>query len=324
MKKMLCAVLACMLILFTACSAKSTSDARWPAQAGGYSFEHAPKQVVSLSPSATEIIFILGYGGRLAGVSDFCKPPKAAGKLQRCGSALEPDCDKITGLKPDIVFVPAELPKAAREALEKAKIKTVLLKSADTTDDMLENCRIVSTAFEGADKAELVVRQLKLFIDTTVQYIGESIESDIEPGETTALYLRKIPYTVATGDTLEGKLLQEIGFVNPAKQYTLWSYPSDEAQNLDPDYIFCDKSVQTKALQKSSVYKEKAALSNERVYTLDAAIFERRSPRLFLELERVMKEAFPDAFEEPKPSFVLEMEPPPEPEKSWWKKIFDK
>ena len=44
---------------------------------------------------------------------------------------------------------------------------------------------------------------------------------------------------------------------------------------------------------------------------------------MFLALEDLMKAAFPDAFQTPRPEFVIELpEPEPEPEKTWWQKLF--
>lgn len=322
MKKLICVILALILIL-SGCGEKSSGQTDTETVINGVVINKKVKKAVSLSPSVTETLYILGYGSRLVGISDFCVIPKGAQKPARCGSAILADTESIIKLSPEVVFSSAALPKTVLEQLEAAKIKSVVIAPAESVEDIAENCRLLASAFEGNEKAELIKEQLELFFDTTLDYIADSIAGEIASGETAAVYLRKTPLVLATGDSLESELLERMGFSNPAAEFENWNYPSDSVDKLSPEYIFVDKSVSKKTMLKSSFYAESPAVELENVYRVDSAIFERRSPRLFFELERVMKEAFPDAFDEPKPSFVMKMQPPPEPEKSWWKKLFD-
>lgn len=324
MKKILCAAAACVLIVLCSCSNAVSGDDRFPASIGSTTFDHVPKKVISLSPAITETLYCLGYGGRLVGVSDYCSVPTEAKKLPCCGNALLPDIEDIIELKPDLIFSSALLSAKDRDLLGEAGIKTVVVEHAETTQGVIENYRLICTAFEGREKADLMAEQLSLFAQTTLDYIEDELKSRITVGETSAIYLRKMPFIIATGDTLEGAFIERLGFLNQADGFTSWSYPSEYESELNPNYIFCDNSVSIEALQKSEYYKRTSAVTNSRVYALDAKLFERQSPRMFFELERAMKEAFPEGFESPKPSFVLKMEPPAEPEKSWWEKLFSK
>ncbi|VFQ46780.1 ABC transporter substrate-binding protein [Desulfoluna butyratoxydans] len=62
----------------------------------------APKRVVSLAPSITEIVFSLGKGDLLAGVTRYSDYPEAAQKLPRVGSYIRPELETIVSLKPDL------------------------------------------------------------------------------------------------------------------------------------------------------------------------------------------------------------------------------
>lgn len=62
----------------------------------------APKRVVSLAPSITEIVFSLGKGDLLAGVTRYSDYPAAAQKLPRVGSYIRPELETIVSLKPDL------------------------------------------------------------------------------------------------------------------------------------------------------------------------------------------------------------------------------
>jgi iron complex transport system substrate-binding protein len=61
-----------------------------------------PTRIVSLAPSATEILFALGAGERVVGVTDFCEYPPEAARLPRIGGLINPDLERILGLRPDL------------------------------------------------------------------------------------------------------------------------------------------------------------------------------------------------------------------------------
>jgi iron complex transport system substrate-binding protein len=322
MKRVLCAALAACLLLSGGCANKPQPDGRFPVEAAGVTIGAPPKRVVTLTPAVTETIFSLGYGGRVVGVGEQCDPPVDR-PIAACGSLLLPDIDRILALAPDLVVSSAPLPTEADEALAQAGIPILTVRYAETLEGVFENYKTLCTAFEGEERAAFLTEQLRYFADVTLGYTAEQTAGAL--GEkNTAIYLRSLPFVIATGDTIEGRLLSDFGFFNQAEPYTGWSYPPEFEPQLNPDYLFCDRSVQPDALEESVYYRQTGAVSQGRVYFLDAVALERQSPRMFLELERVMREAFPDAFEQrEKPSIVLPMpQPEPEPQKTWWQRLF--
>jgi len=63
-----------------------------------------PRRVVSLAPSVTEALLALGFGDRIAGVSDFCVLPGDLARIPRVGGLLTPDFETIRGLHPDLLI----------------------------------------------------------------------------------------------------------------------------------------------------------------------------------------------------------------------------
>ncbi len=68
----------------------------------------APRRIVSLVPSATELIFALGGEARLVGVTDFCDWPPAARRRPSVGGMVNPSLEAIVSLGPDLVVVTDE------------------------------------------------------------------------------------------------------------------------------------------------------------------------------------------------------------------------
>ncbi len=64
-----------------------------------------PSRIISLIPSVTEMLFAMGAGDQVVGVSSFDTYPPEAAKKARVGALLNPDFERILSLKPDLVVV---------------------------------------------------------------------------------------------------------------------------------------------------------------------------------------------------------------------------
>lgn len=66
--------------------------------------ETAPKRIVSLVPNVTEMLFAIGAGPQVVGVSNYDVEPPQVRSLPTVGALLDPDTEKIISLKPDLVI----------------------------------------------------------------------------------------------------------------------------------------------------------------------------------------------------------------------------
>lgn len=84
-------------------------------------FPHPPKRVVSLVPSITESLFVLGMGAAVVGITDYCAyPAEALRGLPRLGGTKNPRLEDILALRPDLVLMnqeenPLEVYQALKE-----------------------------------------------------------------------------------------------------------------------------------------------------------------------------------------------------------------
>jgi iron complex transport system substrate-binding protein len=67
-----------------------------------------PTRIVSLAPSITETVFVLGEGERLVGVTDYCDYPPEAARKARVGGISTPSFEAILALRPDLVLATSE------------------------------------------------------------------------------------------------------------------------------------------------------------------------------------------------------------------------
>ncbi|HYA31533.1 MAG TPA: helical backbone metal receptor, partial [Thermodesulfovibrionales bacterium] len=89
----------------------------------------APKRIVSLAPSMTELLFAFGLEERIVGVTNFCDYPEGAKKKPKIGGMSNPSLEAVITLKPDLVVMTVDgNPREFEERLRSLKIKTYVFR----------------------------------------------------------------------------------------------------------------------------------------------------------------------------------------------------
>ncbi len=110
-----------------------------------------PARIVSLAPSATEVLFDLGLGDRVVGVTRFCDYPPEAKQKTDIGGFLDPDYEAILALKPDLAVV-LSIHDVAAKRLGELGIRTLVLEHR-TFDGVLESIQLVGDSCGAGPKA---------------------------------------------------------------------------------------------------------------------------------------------------------------------------
>jgi len=94
-----------------------------------------PSRIISLAPSITEILFALGVGDRVVGVTRFCDHPPEAATRHKVGGYYDPNYEAIVALDADLVILLPEH-KEPREYLEALGIETLAVGNRTTKQIM--------------------------------------------------------------------------------------------------------------------------------------------------------------------------------------------
>jgi iron complex transport system substrate-binding protein len=89
-----------------------------------------PRRIVSTSPSITEMLYALGLGDRVVGVTTYCHYPPEAARKPKIGNYLQPNLETILALRPDLVV--AEI-SGVRHAEHLSALKLNVLEVDDAT-----------------------------------------------------------------------------------------------------------------------------------------------------------------------------------------------
>jgi ABC-type Fe3+-hydroxamate transport system substrate-binding protein len=126
-----------------------------------------PKRIVSLAPSVTEIMFALGLGENIVGVTTFCDYPEEAKKKPKIGGMSNPSLEAILSLKPDLVVMTTDgNPKEIEERLQSLKVKTFIF-TARRLRELPQGIRDMGSALDVREQSEKLAREIEDAIEST-------------------------------------------------------------------------------------------------------------------------------------------------------------
>jgi ABC-type Fe3+-hydroxamate transport system substrate-binding protein len=231
-----------------------------------------PTRVVSLAPNMTELLFALGAGPRVVGVTRFCTWPPEAALLEKVGGFTDVSVEKVLSLKPDLVVV-ATGPGSwgATRALERAGVR-VYWSRVDLLEDVARTLRELGGLLGLAARGEARARELVLGLE----------QGSVPPGTPPVPVLALVgahPLVAVGGGTFIDQLLERAGGSNVASS-AAGAYPTlseESVQALAPRVIL-DLSMGSDALPPSVL--ERWRERGIRLVTLEADLFRRPSARL--------------------------------------------
>lgn len=119
-------------------------------------------RILSLSPNITEILFRLGLGEDVVGVTDFCRYPVEAAEKSKVGGLLNPNLEKMFALEPSVVFfLPANADLGRK--LDRRGVRSFLVRN-DTVEDVLGSIRLIGRVAGCADRSTALIDSLRSII----------------------------------------------------------------------------------------------------------------------------------------------------------------
>jgi iron complex transport system substrate-binding protein len=251
---------------------------------GGYTTKIAkkPTKIISLSPSATEILYAIGAGSQILAVDNLSNYPANAPTSEI--SAFEPNVEAILAKKPDLVLLSIDSAKAPqiRNALVKLGIPVLMEKAPATLQDVYaENTLLARATDRQAGAVKLNASMAKSIKDVLAKAKKSSkIRIFHELDDT---------YYSATSNTFIGKVYKSFGVVNIADAAAgadNSGYPQLSAEYLlksDPQVIFladAQYGVTAESVSKRAGWSQISAVKNQKIVELPADIPSRWGPRL--------------------------------------------
>jgi iron complex transport system substrate-binding protein len=254
---------------------------------GDVTLEDRPERIVSLSPTATEMLFAIGAGDQVEAVDDQSNYPPDAPVTDLSG--FEPNVEAIASYEPDLVVYATE-PGDLGASLENLGIPALQQDAAASLDDVFAQIDELGMATGNPSEAAELAEGMREDIDTIVDAI--------EPTDPPLSFYHELDdtYYSVTSSTFIGQLYARTGLVNIADEAkgAGGGYPQLSAEYIiqaNPDLIFladtkcCGQSSATVAERPG--WSRIGAVERDRVISLDDDIASRWGPRVVDFLRRI-------------------------------------
>jgi cobalamin transport system substrate-binding protein len=244
-------------------------------------------RLVSLLPSATEIVYALGLGDRLVGVSgpfdDF--PPEATRVEQVGGSGdfgVDPNVERVVALEPDL-FLTISGGDAWKAELRDLGVPVVTLNATDFAD-LLDDIETVGTLTGASAEARGLVEDMSARADSVAALATERVSCFFE------VYYP--PLTTVGPDTFVYDLLERAG-CDPVTAGAKSDYPEWSVEDLVASapqmYLATSDSVRSPgAIAKRPGFDGIAAVAAGNIVLVDGDLITRPGPRVVDGLEQLV------------------------------------
>ncbi len=261
-------------------------------------FIAVPQRIISLTPATTELMFAIGAGSQLVGVTKNCNYPAEAEKITRVGGGTLESLSRetIISLHPDLVLCKWDNHRPLMETLEQFNVPTLAL-GPETLEELFVEARMLGRVTGHATEAENLVTMMEARLDSMTAKVKLLPDSQ----------RRKVFYEVwddplmtAGPNSFIGEALRLAGLKNIFFDATT-NYPkvSDEVVvTRNPDVILSPSThasrVSVDKLLQRQGWAEVSAIKNKQAFIIDGDLISRCGPRLLDAIEEIIRVAYPD------------------------------
>jgi iron complex transport system substrate-binding protein len=302
MKRVVIAATAATVLLLSGCAGGESGSGRpassasaagsFPVTVGRMTLPTRPERIVSLSPTATEMLFAIDAGPQVMAVDDQSNYPPQAPKTKLSG--FKPSAEAIAAKNPDLVVLSDDIDKIM-DQLSKLKIPVFQTPAAKRLDDTYAEIGQLGVLTGHQNEAAALTGRMKADIDKIVKGVPQRAKP-------LSYYYELDPtfYSV-TSKTFIGSIFGLMGMTNVADAAdpdgSKGGYPQLSQETLlkaDPDMIFladskcCKQSPASVKARKG--WSGMTAVKTGQIVALDDDIASRWGPRV-VDLVRAVADA---------------------------------
>ena len=266
-----------------------------------------PQRIISLAPACTQILFAIGDGNKVVGVTDYDNYPYnfsawiAAGNMTSIGGYSTPNMEAIASLHPDLI-VSDNINDALLPNMRSLEYKVIVI-NPTSINGIYQDITMVGKATGAQTKATSVIAN----ITSTISNIQAKIAAANIATKPKVYYeVWSDPLMSAGSTTWINDVINKAGgvniFANETQQYP--TVASETIVSLNPDVILLPTNMGTGTPFYGTVQDVKStpgwntisAVKNDKVYVIDQDVFAEPGPRVADQVYDVAQCLYPQLF----------------------------
>jgi iron complex transport system substrate-binding protein len=237
-----------------------------------------PQRIVSLSPGNTEILFALGAGDKIVGVSSYSDYPPEAKNIPSVGSYIAPDIEKIISLKPDLVVALQHVQDQQISQLNRAGINVVAV-DPKNMEQILTAVDTISDAIGESDRGLALHTELANKLDKV-----KSVITSLPP-KRVFVQIWDNPLLTAGNRSFINDIVTQAGGINIAADKNADYIPGDIEMLYahQPEFyiILSHSNTGNRSFINKDELRNVNAIKNQRIFQMEDDIMTRPAPRSF-------------------------------------------
>lgn len=250
------------------------------------------QRIISLGPSITEQLYLLGVQDRIVGCTVFCKRPEEAKNKEKVGTIIEINLEKVVSLSPDLVLATPLTNLRYIRKLEKLGIKVIRFPLAKDFNQLSIQFLQLGEIVGRKQKAEKIItvagNEMKK-IKKTVEQIPKKTTVFIQVGAN--------PLFTVNKDSFVHDFIKLAGGINVAGRVKAGFYSREKVLNDNPEVIIIATMGIIGEEEKGiwQKYKTINAVKNNRIYIIDSYAICSPTPLSFVDaLKEIVKILHPE------------------------------
>lgn len=264
----------------TTTSNQQTFPVTVEADNGPVTIDEMPDAIVSLSATATEMLFAIGAGDQVVAVDDQSNFPAGAPMTDLSG--FTPNIEAILAYEPDLVLISYD-PGDLVASLEANDVPVINFFAAETLDDTYRQIETIGTATgrvgEAVELSEAIATDINAIVTKAPEVEGTTYYHELDN-----------TFFTATSNTFFGSIYGMFGLLNIAdpadEEGSALGYPqlsSEYIVGADPDLIFLANALYGESAETVAArpgWDVLSAVREGHVIELDSDVASRWGPRI--------------------------------------------
>ena len=286
LNKKLWILLSLVMLILVACGQNDQhkQEDKQSNQSDSNSKEHSYKRIVSLMPSNTEILYELGLGKDVVGVSTVDDYPKDVKKGKEQFNTMNLNKEALLKVKPDLILAHESqkgTSKKVLDSLEKNGVKVVYVKDAQSLDQTYETFKQIGKVTGREHEANELIDETKHNVEKVIKSVPRHHRS-----QSVFMEVSSKPEIYTAGKhTFFDDMLSQLDAKNSFSNIEGWK-PVDKEGIIkkNPDIIISteglSKSDYYKVIKKRDGFRQIKAVKNGRIETVNGDEISRPGPRI--------------------------------------------